>query len=72
MSATMVRVTCHAQHPDPQKHGQRCGAELPAIDHAERYRFVGLSARKPAPVNGRVRRQCQRRTCRTWNIFEHE
>jgi hypothetical protein len=48
MSAITVRVTCHAQHPDPQKHGQRCGAELPTIDHAERYRFVGLSARKPA------------------------
>jgi crossover junction endodeoxyribonuclease RuvC len=62
------RVTCHAQHPDPKRRGQRCGAALG--DVPQQAVFVGLSARRPTEPDGRIRLQCPKRDCRTWNIFD--
>jgi hypothetical protein len=62
------RVTCHAQHPDPKRRGQRCGAALGDVPQLAV--FVGLSARRPTEPDGRIRLQCPKRDCRTWNIFD--
>lgn len=62
-----VRVQCQASHPDPKRHG-RCGAVLGDIPAPAQ--FVGTSARRPTTPDGRIRLQCSRRDCRTWNVFE--
>lgn len=67
-AAATVRVQCQADNPDPKLHGTRCGsilADIPAT-----YRFVGLAARRSSATDGRIRVQCKRRDCRTWNIFD--
>lgn len=63
-----VRVTCHAPHPDRKRRGEHCGAVLGDVPGP--VRFVGTSARRSHAVDGRIRLQCGRRDCRTWNIFE--
>jgi hypothetical protein len=61
-------VTCHAQHPDPKRRGQLCGLQLGDVPRGAT--FAGLSARRPNETDGRIRLQCTRRDCRTWNIFD--
>jgi len=63
-----VRVCCHAQHPDPKRRGQVCGKPLGDVPASAT--FAGLSARRPSEPDGRIRLQCPRRDCRTWNIFD--
>jgi hypothetical protein len=62
------RVTCHAQHPDPKRRGQSCGSQLGDVPKSAT--FAGTSARRPNEPDGRIRLQCPRRDCRTWNIFD--
>lgn len=64
----MVRLVCRAPSTDPRRHNKPCGAILGDVPGP--VRFVGTSPRRSHAVDGRIRLQCGRRDCRTWNIFE--
>jgi hypothetical protein len=63
-----VSVHCYAPHPDPRRRGQRCNTEIGDVPSG--YVFIATAAKRPAAHNGRIRLQCSRRDCRTWNIFD--
>lgn len=64
---TTVIVTCHALNSDPSRRGL-CGTELGHVPGP--IRFVGTATKRSDVLDGRIRLQCSRRDCRTWNVFE--
>lgn len=66
--AGTVRVQCQADNPNPRLQGSKCGKVLGDIP--SHYRLVGLAARRPTRPDGRIRIQCARGDCLTWNIFD--
>jgi hypothetical protein len=64
----MIRLTCHAPHPDPMKRGQQCGTPLGAIDSD--VMFVTTAEREPSPMlPGQIWIRCSRKTCGHYNRF---
>lgn len=62
-----VEVTCHALSPDAKRRGI-CGQVLGHVPAP--IRFVGTATKRSSVIDGRIRLQCARRDCRTWNVFE--
>jgi len=63
----MVRITCHAPHPDTARDGDPCGTLLGDIPGA--IVFVTTSRRAPESPDGDVWVRCTRRECGIWNRF---
>lgn len=64
----MIRLTCHAPHPDIKKRGEVCGTPLGAIDSD--VRFVTTADREPVPMlPGQIWIRCSRKTCGQYNRF---
>jgi hypothetical protein len=64
----MIRLTCHAPHPDFKKRGSQCGAPLGTTDQAVHF-VTTAPALPPNPGPGEIWSHCPRRTCGAWNRF---
>lgn len=67
MPLPIVRLTCHAPHPDPARKGEACGGLLGDVPGA--LDFVTTVRKLPTAADGLVSLRCPKNSCGAWNRF---